>query len=429
MTIKETRLFIEACDIADKVPLISGKHGLGKSDIVRQYSKDASLHNETLILSLMDTGDLLGIPRTTEVGGQLATVWAAPSWFNRIIEAAWPTKITTDDLEFKDENFKKIALKQLKTTTTREELNTIYAFYINDTSGSLLLHTQNLVTYKHSKRSVLFLDELNRAPVDILNASLQLILDKRLNDHVLPIVNGKPTLIVAAVNPDGEDYTVNSFDPALLDRFITGTVEPDAKAWLEDFARPKDISQVVRDFIAEHPDRIHYTPADSTTGATPRSWTSLATIVDKLDKIPNEIHFQLFKGCVGTEIASQFLAYYNNYSKVVKIEDLEALIDKKSKRSKNPETIAKHVHKLIAKQEAIQKTELANAFFDKYISKEEHKDMLPLLSYLYALDLEILNGFLKSKKESDTTNYMTLAAADGTLNNKGLFKKITTKIK
>ncbi len=103
---------------------------------------------------------------------------------------------------------------------TREQLNILYCEYIKDYSGQLLLHLQELVKYKKAKRSVLFLDEMNRSATDTLNASLQLVLDRRLNDHRLPIVNGRPTLVAAAINPADADYTVNTFDPALLDRFI-----------------------------------------------------------------------------------------------------------------------------------------------------------------------------------------------------------------
>ena len=431
MNIKETQLFIAAGDIANRTPLIEGKHGVGKSDVIRQYAASQDMHCETLILSLMDVGDLIGLPRTIEIGGTLTTAWAAPTWFNRIIDAAWPVTFNYEDLEFKDSDFKDFSLPRLGTAkVSREALNDVYCEYTKCQKGRLQLHLQShIVAYKYSKRSILFLDELNRSPVDILNASLQLVLDKRLNDHQLPVVNGKPTFITAAINPADADYTVNTFDPALLDRFMHGEIEADAKAWLDDFARPNNLAPIVRDFIAEHPKRIHYTPKDGKTGATPRSWTALAEVITNIDQIPKEIHFQVFKGCIGTELAAQFLSYFNSYSKVVKLEDIEKLVITKAKRIKKVETLGEHVAKLIKDQEAIQKTELAENLFTKYINQSKAADALPLLAYLYALDLEILNAFLKNKKNSDVDNYRKLATLDGELNNKNLFKKITTKIK
>jgi len=95
---------------------------------------------------------------------------------------------------------------------------------------------------------------------------------------------------------------------------------------------------------------------------------------------------------------------------------------------KNPEKIGNHINKLIANQEAIQKTELANNLFTKYIKSESSEDALPLLAYLYGTDIEILAAFLKSKKDDNFDNYMKLSNFDKDLNNKKLFKKIVTKI-
>lgn len=312
---------------------------------------------------------------------------------------------------------------------TREQLNQLYCDYISDYSGQLLLHLQNKVSYKKSKRSILLIDEMNRAHTDTLNASLQLVLDRRLNDHRLPIVNGKPTLVAAAINPADADYTVNTFDPALLDRFVVGTLDADTATWLDDFARPNNLAPVVRDFLAEHPDRIHWTPADNGVGATPRSWTALARVMANIDRVAPEVQFQVMKGCIGHELASQFLSYYNNYAKVVKVEDVEKLIATKSKRTTDVEKLGDHVNKLIENQEAMQKTELAENMFAKYISAKDANAALPLIAFLYGLDLEILNGFLKNKKESDEANYKRLADFDCTLNNKALFRRVTTKIK
>ena len=428
MLISELKDFLKACDNVNKVPLIEGVHGIGKSEIVKQFTEENNLHYEVLILSLMDVGDLCGLPRTIEHGGQLSTTWSAPIWLNRIIDAAWPVEFNSEDLEFKDKKFKDFIDDSISSTKiSRDQLNDLYCRYTNTLNTNLFLHRQDLVQYRKAKRSVLFIDEMNRAATDILNASLQLILDKRLNDHLLPIVNGQETFIVAAINPEDQDYTVNTFDPALMDRFVSVTVEPSAAAWLKNYARPRKLNRIVRDFIAEHPDRIHFMPENSSIGATPRSWATLAKLVDNFDKTPKELHFPLIKGCIGQELGGQFLAYYNQWAKVIKIEDIINLVNKQAKKTKNPEVIAKSVAKLIKDQEVIQKTELAEQLFDKYAEEKDSIKALPLFGYLYALDIEILNSFLSSKKEDP--RYFNMASLDGELNNKGLFKKIVNKIR
>jgi len=429
MTINESVHFLTACDLANKSPLIQGVHGLGKSEIIRQYAAEHNMHCETLILSLMDVGDLIGLPRTIEVGGTLTTTWASPDWFQRVVNAAYPTTMSRDHLKFNDPLFADFALPRLSSSVERAELNALYCEYTGQYNDQLLLLTQNLVTYTKGRRSVVFLDEFNRAPVDILNASLQLVLDKRLHSHMLPTVNGLPTFVVAAINPSDANYTVNTFDPALLDRFVHAVVEPDASAWLENYARPKNVAPVIRDFIAEHPKRIHYTSANSDIGATPRSWAALSDLIANFDKVPPEIHFQVIKGCIGAEVGSQFYSYYNNYVHVVKMEDIEKLITTQAKKKNSTvETIGAAVSKLIEKQEALQKTELAENFYSKYIKSPDAATAAPLIAFLYGLDLEILNGFLKNKKDSDVQSYMRLAEFDKVLNDKGLFKRVTTKL-
>src|SRR5437867_2646181 len=61
---------------------------------------------------------------------------------------------------------------------------------------------------------VLFLDELNRATNEVMQAAFQIVLDRQLNGWKLHPL----TRVYAAINM-GANYTVNEMDPALLDRF------------------------------------------------------------------------------------------------------------------------------------------------------------------------------------------------------------------
>ena len=113
MNTRELTKFIQAVDMADLAPLVSSKHGIGKSSVMQQYAVNHGLHCEVLILSLMDTGDLCGLPRTVEIGGQLSTTWSAPVWFTRIINAAWPEQFELSDLEFTDTKFEEFVNQKL----------------------------------------------------------------------------------------------------------------------------------------------------------------------------------------------------------------------------------------------------------------------------------------------------------------------------
>lgn len=360
MDINTAKDIIRAAALADDTVIMEGVHGIGKSDIAKQVQIEDGYHLETLFLSHQETGDLIGIPHIIDQDGFSVTTWSVPIWLQRMNNAA-----------------------------------------------------------AQGKKCMLFLDELNRAPIDVRQTALQLVLERQIHEHSLPTVNGFRTMIIAAINP-ADSYQVDELDPALLDRFLHVTVEPDAKAWLA-WARKKEVNSIVRDFISEYPDRIHWTPKDGGIGATPRSWTKLADFMDNVDGIAPEILFQVMKGKVGSELASQFFTFYKNYVDVVKIDDIVNLVNKNKDKVKKIEELGDMIHELMQKTEAIQKNDMAHQMADKFM---DEKDILPFLAYLYSLEVEICVAFLKSYRKDEPNKYKKIAQVDQELNNKELFKRV-----
>jgi len=366
MNIETVRKIIEAAALADDTVIMEGLHGIGKSEVVKQFAKDHEYHMETLFLSHQEVGDLIGIPHTIERDGVTITTWSIPIWLQRMNDAA-----------------------------------------------------------KSGKHCVLFLDELNRAPIDVRQSALQLVLERQIHEHMLPIVNNQRTLVVAAINP-ADAYQVDELDPALLDRFLHCKLEADAKAWLE-WARGAKISPVIRDFIAENQSKIHWTPADGGIGATPRSWTKLSAFIEQKDKIDEDILFQVIKGKIGQEIGGQFYSFYKNYVDVIKMADIEKCIKDNKDKFPKVEDLAAQVAELMERTEAIQKSDMAHQMAEKYMGasgKKGKSDIFNFLIYLYSLEIEICVSFLKGYCKDEPEKYRSLAAADGTLNNKELFKRI-----
>ena len=428
MNILNAKKIIAAANLTNHTVIISGPHGCGKSSAVKQHAKENGLFCQELFLSHMEPGDVLGLPRTVEIGGIPTTTWSAADWFNKILNQAFPYEVKLEDLEFGDEAFKKFvinssSIERLHHAIPRATLNALYCEFYNLPQGELYLTTnQSNIAYKHAVQSVLFLDELNRAQIDVRQGCLQLVLEKEIHCHKLPYVRGKQTQIVAAVNPSG-DYQTDELDPALLDRFVFIEVESDAKVWLE-YARAKSLNDIVRAYIAEHPKDIftYSSKSKDPIGATPRSWEKMCDFMDVIDKIPAEIQFDIFKGIIGTGIASKFLQFYNNYAKVIKLADVEKVIAKAKKKDPSFEAVTKDIAKLMDSQEQIQKLEMAEQFLAKYINKTGD-DAYPLLAYLYSMDLEALAGFVKTTKSNDKAAFDKLTALDAP-NGKALFKKI-----
>ena len=428
MNINQSKLIIAAAALANHTVIMSGAHGIGKSSIVKQFAKENNKHCVELFLSHMEMGDVLGLPRTAEVAGVLTTTWSAPDWIQAIINRAFPPEVAIENLQFNDAAFEKFvinssSIERLHHAIPRATLNTLYATFYGLFDDQLhLISNQTNLTYKKSVECVLFLDELNRAPIDVRQGTMQLILEKELHCHKLPYINGRQTQIVAAINP-ASDYQTDELDPALLDRFVFLEVEADVKAFLE-YARAKNLNDIVRAYLAEHPKDIftHSRDSKDPIGATPRSWEKMADFMQVIDKIQPEIQFDIFKGIIGTATASKFLQFFNNYSKVIKLADVEKAIAKAKKKDPALSYVSAEISKMLEKQEAIQKMEMAEQFYAKYISKTDDA-AYPLLAYLYSMDIELLAAFLKQQKANDMTNFNKLAKLDEP-NGKELFKKV-----
>jgi len=428
MNITQVLPIMAASKKTGDVVLMRGLHGIGKSAITVQYADQYNLGLEILILSLMEQGDLIGIPNITNN----TTTWAAPDWLNNLRDKAWPKRFNFEDLEFKDKNFEEEVNKHSKNAILRENLNKLYNEFYNVNLIEPVLTKQDNVSCRLSKETVLFVDEYSRAGADIHNSTMQLILDKRLHNHVLPYVNGVQTQIIAADNPADGDYHVTELDPAKLDRFLIIDVEVDAKAWLA-WARENEVNSIVRDFIMNNLTKIHYVPEDqSQTGATPRSWTMLGKFVNLFETIPEESIFPIIRGKVGSSLGAQFYTYYNEYNKNVSIEDIQKIIDQeffKQGDNIDLEKIGKVVKELTKEMEGVTKMEYAEELFSAI--KTEINDakgvenVVHVLGFLYSLDLEILTSLLKEWKNNEKEAFYGLMKLDP---KKALALKIKSKV-
>lgn len=426
MNIKEATQLLKEADSVGHVVLFESLHGVGKSSMCAQYASDADLHLEVLILSLMDTGDLLGIPDTTNVGGLTSTTWAAPVWYTRIVNAAWPEELETDQLSFVDDQLA-ATVNSLSTNNRipRSALNKAYCTHYDIPNHGLALLRQPHVTYAKSKRSLLFIDEMNRATTDILNAALPLVLDGRLGDHVLPIVNGKRTGVAAAINPADQSYTVSGFDPALLDRFVYAKLDSSASEWL-DWARTANINPTVTGFIVDNPTKLHFVPKDDTEkGSSNRSWARLSDYLNTLSD-PTKANSHYIMGTLGKIIGAEFVMYLKNYSKAFTIKDVERKVNRAPKLN-DVQKLSTRLTKDVEKMEAIKRLDLATQLQDKYVDKENYTDALPYLAYLHALPLESLASYVSKTKETSGL-LQKLANLDQEATNKELFHKIVSHI-
>lgn len=95
-------------------------------------------------------------------------------------------------------------------------------------------------------KGILFLDEINRARPDVLQAIFQLVLDRRIGEYKLP----EGWHVVSAVNPNTDDYQVtNVFDKALLDRFLHLNLKPTTSEFIQYAMKQEDADQNFIQFL------------------------------------------------------------------------------------------------------------------------------------------------------------------------------------
>ena len=167
----------------------------------------------------------------------------------------------------------------------------------------------------------LFLDELNRATPEVMQAAFQIVLDRELNGWQLH----SETRVFAAVNASAA-YTVNEMDPALLDRFWTIDLEPTVEDWVA-WARNGHVADVVTDFIAAN-DKWLDTPKDSDPGkVTPsrRSWERLSnalTLAGVVEQPDNPLFYPICRGYVGNEATIAFHSFAKTIDSQVTGEEI-----------------------------------------------------------------------------------------------------------
>jgi len=249
--------------LASKHPvLIRGRHGIGKSVVVYMIASDMGLPVVERRASQMTEGDLLGLPDTAEtsINGRKCTTWNAPDWLVTACE----------------------------------------------------------------QPVVLFLDEVDRATMEVRQGLFELTDSRKINGwHLHP-----ETLIVAAVNggEHGAQYQVGEMDPAELDRWTVFDVDPSDEDWLK-WAKDH-IDTVVWDFINHNRTHLEHKGDFEPNKVYPsrRSWERFNNTAVPAGVFgeggDRDLLFNLAAAFLGFEAAVQLKDFVVNYAWQVSVEDI-----------------------------------------------------------------------------------------------------------
>lgn len=170
---------------------------------------------------------------------------------------------------------------------------------------------------------ILFLDEVDRATIEVRQGIFELTDSRKLNGHVLH----PDTLIFAAVNggESGDQYQVGEMDPAELDRWTVFDIDPTVEDWLA-WAKDADIDTAIWDFINHNRNHLEHNDDFEPNKVYPsrRSWERLNECLAESNLLEDAspVLFNLTAAFVGFEAAVALNDFIANYDRQVSIEDI-----------------------------------------------------------------------------------------------------------
>ena len=244
--IKPSQLYsaLSALHRAGLSPFIWGPPGIGKSEIVKNFAQSNGYDFIDVRLSMVDPTSLMGVPVPVHNDRNLIVRWSKP-WF----------------LDHNPEN-----------------------------------------------KTVLFLDEFNSAPPSVMAAAYQLILDKRVGEHVLDPVK---VFIVAAGNGANDKGVTYNMPKPLSNRLVHLYLQVDAGDFL-NYAMEHNFNRNVVAFLSFKKDKIfHFDPKLQTDAfPTPRSWKFTSDILNVHGDNPDDdLLAAMVAGCVGEAAQLELFQY------------------------------------------------------------------------------------------------------------------------
>ena len=243
-------------------PLVSGKHGIGKSAMIKSIADDLGGVCITIEGGTLKEGEITGLPYQYKDDSGATRFRFLPYYAVERIQneekhifEALGGKVTRGSALIGDEN--RYALNDL---TAEERIEALRRGEI--------------------KPVILFIDEINRTENSVYKELMNILLTRSVNGYRFPWW----VFFVGAMNPSTQNsvYATNEMDPAQLDRFLKIKVGDNASEWLE-FGKASGISPQILSFIKDNPkclssDSKELDDAERPT-PSPRGWDMVDTLM------------------------------------------------------------------------------------------------------------------------------------------------------
>lgn len=243
-------------------PLISGKHGIGKSAIVKTVAKDLGGTCITIEGGTLKEGEITGLPCQYENTQGEAQFKFLPYYAVERIQEQ-----------------EKLLFEQAGKTIEENDVlsGTENRYAQNDLAPQEKI---NLLLSGKVKPVIIFVDEINRTENTVYKELMNILLTKTVNGYQFPWW----VFFVGAMNPSTQNsvYATNEMDPAQLDRFLKLKVTSNTSEWIR-YGKKAGISPAILQFIKENPKCLSESAAElddeEKPTPSPRGWDMVDTIL------------------------------------------------------------------------------------------------------------------------------------------------------
>lgn len=166
---------------------------------------------------------------------------------------------------------------------------------------------------------ILFLDEIVQALPAVQSVAFQLVLDRRVGEHVL-----MPNVMVVAASNRAQDRAGGyRMSTPLANRFTHIEQVVHLDAWC-DWAWDNDVAPLVVAFLRMRPELLNtFDPAKGdTVFASPRAWNTVSKVVKR--NLPADVRYALVAGTVGEGPAAEFETFVRTWESMPNIDNILA---------------------------------------------------------------------------------------------------------
>lgn len=344
ITINEAKRLIKRVLLANIVsekkdlaitPLISGKHGIGKSQMIKSIASDLGGVCITIEGGTLKEGEITGLPyQYKDESGSIRF---------RFLPYYAVERIQTEQ-------------KRLFQLSRKEAAVTALSGDENRYAMENLTPSQKLEMLRNGtiKPVIIFIDEINRTENSVYKELMNILLTRSVNGYNFPWW----VLFVGAMNPSTQNslYATNEMDPAQLDRFLKIKVSDNAREWLK-YGVSAGISPEILKFIKDNPKCLSSNDKelqdDEKPSPSPRGWDMVDSLLksepfvrefftdnENDPKVVEKDMKKLVSAKLGAAVATMFFASMVSQARAIMPEEIFADDENLTQLSKKIEQLS-----------------------------------------------------------------------------------------